>query len=35
MGGREPVKLPNGHQRGFLEDGDQITFTACNGTIIL
>jgi fumarylacetoacetase len=28
MGGREPVTLPNGEQRGFLVDGDQITFTA-------
>lgn len=28
MGGREPVTLPNGEQRGFLVDGDEITFTA-------
>ncbi|WP_343716335.1 fumarylacetoacetase [Inquilinus sp.] len=28
MGGREPVTLPNGEQRGFLEDGDEISFTA-------
>jgi fumarylacetoacetase len=28
MGGREPVTLPNGEQRGFLADGDEITFTA-------
>ncbi|MGO1079590.1 fumarylacetoacetase [Inquilinus sp. CA228] len=28
MGGSEPVTLPNGEQRGFLSDGDEITFTA-------
>jgi fumarylacetoacetase len=28
MGGKEPVTLPNGEQRGFLQDGDEITLTA-------
>lgn len=28
----EPVVLPNGEQRGFLEDGDEVTFTASAGT---
>ena len=28
MGGREPMTLPNGEQRGFLADGDEVTLTA-------
>lgn len=28
MGGTEPVTLPNGERRGFLEDGDEISLTA-------
>ena len=27
-GGSKPVVLPNGEQRGFLEDGDEVTFRA-------
>jgi fumarylacetoacetase len=27
-GGRAPITLDNGEQRGFLEDGDEVTFTA-------
>ena len=27
----EPISLPNGEQRGFLEDGDEVTFTAYAG----
>ena len=26
MGGREPLTLPNGEKRGFIEDGDEIIF---------
>lgn len=26
-GGREPIHLPNGERRTFLEDGDEVTFT--------
>ena len=26
--GTEPIQLPNGEQRTFLEDGDEITLTA-------
>ncbi len=26
--GRKPCKLPNGERRGFLEDGDEVVFTA-------
>ena len=28
FGGSQPISLPNGEQRGFLEDGDEITLTA-------
>ena len=28
-GGSDPVLLPNGEQRGFLEDGDEIILQAC------
>jgi len=28
----EPIALPDGEQRGFLEDGDEVTFTAHAGT---
>ena len=28
QGGRTPLSLPNGEARGFLEDGDEIVFTA-------
>ena len=28
FGGKEPVKLPNGETRGFLEDGDEVTLAA-------
>jgi len=32
MGGREPLLLPGGEQRRFLEDGDRLTLTAwCQG----
>jgi fumarylacetoacetase len=24
--GREPIELPNGEKRGFLEDGDEVIF---------
>jgi fumarylacetoacetase len=27
-GGREPLTLPNGEQRSFLEDGDTVTLRA-------
>ena len=27
-GGRSPVELPNGQMRGFLDDGDEVTFKA-------
>jgi len=27
FGGTKPVSLPNGEQRGFLEDGDEVVFT--------
>jgi fumarylacetoacetase len=27
-GGAEPVALPNGETRGFLEDGDEVLFSA-------
>jgi len=27
--GAEPLTLPNGETRGFLEDGDEVTLTAC------
>ena len=27
-GGREPVTLPNGESRAFLEDGDEVAFSA-------
>ena len=31
-GGKEPVKLPNGESRSFLEDGDELTLSArCEG----
>jgi fumarylacetoacetase len=31
-GGKEPLELPDGTQRRFLEDGDRVTFTAwCQG----
>ena len=26
MGGKEKLKLPNGEERAFLEDGDEVTF---------
>ncbi|HTX23601.1 MAG TPA: fumarylacetoacetase [Steroidobacteraceae bacterium] len=28
-GGRQPVQLPNGETRGFLDDGDTVTLRAC------
>jgi len=28
LGGREPITLPNGETRGFLEDGDELIMTA-------
>jgi len=28
LGGREPITLPNGETRGFLEDGDEVIMTA-------
>jgi fumarylacetoacetase len=27
-GGQEPIELPNGEKRSFLEDGDQLTLSA-------
>jgi fumarylacetoacetase len=27
-GGRRPITLPSGETRGFLEDGDEISFSA-------
>lgn len=31
-GGKEPLELPNGHRRTFLEDGDRLTITGwCQG----
>jgi fumarylacetoacetase len=33
MGGREPLSLPNGQERRFLEDGDRISLTGwCQGS---
>jgi len=32
MGGRNPLTLPDGASRGFLEDGDRVTMTGwCQG----